>query len=647
MKTINKLSILLIVCSLIMLCWHPPALPQQAGDRTVSDSMNVKFPLPDLSGIISENTEFPLPDPLGIISEGDSFTIGVSLNCSATMMLVKVDEPDKGIIKSISTSFSGGTLIWEIPFDDLGLPPGRYEITESFTSTLSGISPHVVFNPLEYSTDFGTWVANFSAGATIIVNVVATIDNASVSGDFTGPLEHLPSPPPSEFSVRIRATRDIPEIDDEGNIIEGTNIISYSGEFTVIADKETSIIPAPIHVPGDYPTIQAGIDAASDGDTVLVADRTYTGEGNKNLDFRGKDITVTSENGAEYCIIDCEDDGRGFYFHSKETPDAVVDGFTIKNGWADRGGGIYCADSSPTIRNNIIIENFALDGGGIYCGNSSNATILSNVISSNTADNWGGGIAAHGSSSPIISNNVIAQNSAVLNPDTELEVGGGAISLDDDANAIIVNNTIDRNYTEYGVGGGILCGWNTSPIITNNIIVNSSKGVGIWVSSVGAHPVLSHNDVWNNTDGGYAGISPGIDDISIDPFFVDAANRDYHLSNWSPCIGKGIMTGDVPTIDKDGNRRPNPPSSNPDIGAYEHFRDVPLAVTPGDVSGNGRVTAYDAVLVLQYVVGFRNLSLAQRQVADVTGDDNITALDVALILQDTVGLTIQSQVETR
>ena len=431
-----------------------------------------------------------------------------------------------------------------------------------------------------------------------------------------------------------------------------------------------------IHIPDDYPTIQAGIDAAVDGDTVLVTDGMYTGEGNKNLDFKRKAITVKSENGAENCIIDCEDSGKGFSFYSKETSDAIVDGFTIKNGRANKGGGISCDNSSPTIRNNIITENFAQDGGGIYCGNGSNAIIQSNIISSNIADYWGGGIstpfsspiitgnlitenvaalqggggqgggiAAYGNSSPIISNNVITKNSAVLNPDIDLEVGGGAISLDAYANAIIVNNTIDQNHTEYGFGGGIFCDFNASPIITNNVIVNSTKGAGIWVSSVDAYPILTYNDVWNNEGGEYIGISPGIGDISINPLFVDAANGDYHLSNWSPCIGKGIITDDVPTTDKEGNPRPKPPDSNPDMGAYENNRPTPLP--RGDVSGNENVTAFDASLVLRHVVGSKNLSEAQLEAADVTNDGNVSALDAALILQYSVGLITKFPVETK
>ena len=167
-----------------------------------------------------------------------------------------------------------------------------------------------------------------------------------------------------------------------------------------------------IHVPGDQPTIQAGIDASLYGDTVLVADGVYTGDGNKNLDFNGKTITVTSENGAESTIIDCERSGRGFYFHNGEYEASVVSGFTITNGYIDDDGGGICCEysSSPTITNNTITNNLAEYVGGIYCEYSSSPTITNNTITNNSAHLFVGGLRCDSSSSPTITNTILWNN---------------------------------------------------------------------------------------------------------------------------------------------------------------------------------------------------------------------------------------------
>jgi hypothetical protein len=122
---------------------------------------------------------------------------------------------------------------------------------------------------------------------------------------------------------------------------------------------------------GGFPTIQAAVDEALDGDEVLVEPGTYTGVGNRDIDFLGKAITVQSLDPADACtvaatIIDCEGAGRGFYFHNYEQEDSILDGLTIMNGWGDYGGAIFCPEGAPTIRNCVITGNTAHEGGGIH-----------------------------------------------------------------------------------------------------------------------------------------------------------------------------------------------------------------------------------------------------------------------------------------
>ncbi|MCY4403770.1 MAG: right-handed parallel beta-helix repeat-containing protein [Candidatus Poribacteria bacterium] len=156
---------------------------------------------------------------------------------------------------------------------------------------------------------------------------------------------------------------------------------------------------AEIHVPADRATIQAGIDVAQNGDTVIVANGIYTGEGNVNIDFKGKQIAVKSQNGAKLTIVDCEGnpDTRGFIFQNNETNDSLLEGFTIINGIHEMGGGIFCDNASPTIKNCVIDSNQATadksngpGGGGIYCLNSA-AVILESTITNNIAK-YGAGV---------------------------------------------------------------------------------------------------------------------------------------------------------------------------------------------------------------------------------------------------------------
>jgi hypothetical protein len=178
-------------------------------------------------------------------------------------------------------------------------------------------------------------------------------------------------------------------------------LVSIGVTFLILT---SSVLAEQRHVPSQYSTIQDAIDAANNGDTVIVAEGTYTDNGNRDIDFKGKAITVRSTNPNDpdivaATIINCGaselEPHRGFYFHSGEDANSIVKGFTITDGyatdsWPDYigGGAILCEESSPTIANCIITGNSTnVLGSAIYCYDSS-PIIINNTITSNSTYGW-------------------------------------------------------------------------------------------------------------------------------------------------------------------------------------------------------------------------------------------------------------------
>jgi hypothetical protein len=249
-----------------------------------------------------------------------------------------------------------------------------------------------------------------------------------------------------------------------------------------------SVSAAVLHVPAGYVTIQAAIDASSHGDEILVASGTYTGAGNRDIDFHGKRILVRSEGGAGATIIDCQGSPssrhRGFWFRTNETRESVLDGFTIRNGYigpGSNGGGILCEYASPTVRRCVIelcrVESFGDDGGGINLRNSS-GLIEECVVRWNFAS-YGGGIALRGDTAPLLRDCVIGGNAA--NYGAGIDAGGiGAPVVE---NCRIFGNETIGGFEDPGYGGGALLGGNAALIgcfVTGNL---SGAGGGIAVFS--------------------------------------------------------------------------------------------------------------------------------------------------------------------
>jgi hypothetical protein len=223
-------------------------------------------------------------------------------------------------------------------------------------------------------------------------------------------------------------------------------------------------------VPATYPTIQAAIDASISGDEVVISPGTYTGTGNRDIDFHGKAITVRSTdpndpNGVAATVVNARGATsslhRGFYFHSGESAAAIVSGLTITGGVATSGGAIFSSMASPTVTRCVLVANTATDkGGAFYCEGTYYAcprpTIRDCTIRANTSQWHGAGVFCTYSSATISGCTIVANQS--LGIDKHYGVYGGGICFAGGGSSTVSQCILASNMIQSGGGAGVMTG---------------------------------------------------------------------------------------------------------------------------------------------------------------------------------------------
>lgn len=379
------------------------------------------------------------------------------------------------------------------------------------------------------------------------------------------------------------------------------------------------------HVPADFPTIQAAVNAAQEGDTVLVSPGIYY----ENVQLQGRNIVLTSRYFLEsdpakvirQTVIDGSqpvhpDTASCILIWKGESAATVIQGFTLRGGkgtrWYDHyvpgyfreGGGILSEFSSPVIRHNIIRDNtvpkegaslISHGGGGIRCGDGA-PRIANNCIVRNRADGYGGGIVLNYCPGAIVENNLIAFNTGGKDFS-----GGGfwATGLDQLTVNIFRNNTVAYNHSPSGSGqwsgkaGGVWI-FSIKLEMENNIVWGNTQVSGKQIAKSGGALVLEYNCV----ETGFSGTAT----TATDPVFrdtlsfvleagspaIDAGNPDPAYQDWSknnrsaafPARGK--LTADLGVYGGTDPTNPACPESFQVPGNFSKVLQSPVVTAPGD-----------------------------------------------------------------
>lgn len=338
---------------------------------------------------------------------------------------------------------------------------------------------------------------------------------------------------------------------------------------------------------GDFPTVQAAIDASVAGDVIELTDGIFMGPGNRDIDFLGKAITIRSQSGnAASCVIDCqgtpEEPHRGFVFQSGETTASVIEALTVRGGYGlldeygrPTGGGVYCVSGSrPSLVACVLTSNRAVRGGGASCRIGAAPTFTDCTFSGNQADDEGGGVSCS-NSSPTFTGCLFSANASTYGGGLWCATGSPQITA-----CIYADNTTDfqaagafftnssptlagcsfihnlgiavqgehnsslmlNGCTFYGnstSGAGVVTVGDASYLLMENTIIAFSQRLyAVWCNPGGA-AFLSCCDLYENEWGDWVGCIAdqfGTNgNICADPLFCDPEGEDLRLRDDSPC----------------------------------------------------------------------------------------------------------------
>ena len=288
--------------------------------------------------------------------------------------------------------------------------------------------------------------------------------------------------------------------------------------------------------------IQAAVDVASSGDTVLVNDGTYYPGNQISVT---NDITIKSVNGATNTVVNGSGSHSCFYLNYKN---ATIDGFIITNGFAYNGGGVYSSFRAGIVQNCIIRGNSAEStGGGVF---SYNGTVLNCIVSGNSADDVAGGVFCR---------NGLVQNCTIIG-NLAADDGGGIYCM---SRGRIQNCTIIGNAASVS-GGGLYC-QSYGGTVQNSILWNNTNGNFFDSNNSNLYNCIEN---WSNLVNGI---------ITNNPQFI--SDTDYRLQSTSPCRNSGLNEQYVfDTFDLDGNSRIM--GATVDMGAYEYVESFQWPPSP-------------------------------------------------------------------